>query len=90
MSALSNRKPLHARWRCVSKQWTPRRQTVQLNPAAQQRPSRIRRDPPPAAPQPKALNPYPTERETWAVAIGVVLFALAITIIIIGISDYTA
>jgi hypothetical protein len=73
----------------VSKQWTPRRQTVELSPAAEQRPSRIRREPPPAAPQPKALNAYPTEREMWTVVIGVVLFAIAITIIVFGVSEYT-
>lgn len=74
----------------MSKQWTPKRQTVKLRPAEEQGSSRIRRDPVPLAPQPKALNAYPTERETWTVVIGVILFAIAITIIIIGVSEYTA
>jgi hypothetical protein len=64
----------------VSKPWTPRRQTVELNP------SRIRRDPP-AAQEKKALRPYPTEREIWTVVIGVVVFALAITVITVGFSN---
>lgn len=65
-----------------------RRKTVELTPAA--RPSRIRREPPPAPREPKELRAYPTERETWTVAIGVVLFAIAIAIITFGISDYTS
>jgi hypothetical protein len=68
----------------VSKEWKPRRETVEL------RPSRIRRDPPAAARVQKAVNAYPTEREVWVVVVGVVLFAVAIAIIIFGISDYTA
>ena len=53
------------------------------------RPSRIRRDPV-AAPVEKKVNPYPTEREIWMVALGVVLFALAITALTFGISDVTS
>jgi hypothetical protein len=60
-----------------------RRETVQL------RPSRIRREPV-AAPAEKKVNPYPTERETWIVVIGVILFAIAISIIMVGVSDATA
>ena len=67
----------------MSKEWKPRRETVEL------RPSRIRRDPPAVRVQ-KAVNAYPTEREVWVVVIGVILFAVAIAIIIFGISDYTA
>ena len=67
----------------MSKQWNPQRHTVEL------RPSRIRREPPPFV-APKELNPYPTERETMTVVVGVVMFAVAIMIIIIGVSDYTA
>ena len=53
------------------------------------RPSRIRREPPPAE-KPKSLRAYPTtERETWIVVIGVLLFGIAITIITLGISDFT-
>ena len=58
-----------------------------LQPAT--RPSRIRREPPPAPTMTdkKALQPYATEREMWTVVIGVVLFALAITIATVGISN---
>jgi hypothetical protein len=65
----------------VSKPWIPRRKTVELQPA--ERPSRIRRDPPAVSAQ-KSVQPYPTEREIWAVVIGVVLYALAITAITVG------
>lgn len=68
----------------MSKQWNPKRTTVEL------RPSRIRREPPPPPAAPKALNPHPTEGETWTVATGVLLFAIAITIIILAVSDYTS
>jgi len=64
-----------------------RRQTVELQPGA--RPSRIRRDPLPQAAQ-KAVRPYPTEREVLAVVVGVIFFALALAIITVAISDYTA
>ena len=60
--------------------------TVAL-PAGAARPSRIRRDPPPPEAKPKELAP-PGERETWTVVIGVLMFGIAITIIILGISDY--
>lgn len=55
----------------------------------QPRPSRIRRDPParPIAVKPTALADV-AEREAWTVVTGVLLFAAAITIIIIGVSDY--
>ena len=53
------------------------------------RPSRIRRDPPPPD-KPKSLRAYPTtEKETWIVVIGVLLFGIAITIITLGLSDFT-
>lgn len=64
-----------------------RRQGVELSSAAA-RPSRIRRDPPPPASPKKALQAYPSEREAWVVVIGVVLFALAITVVTIGFSNY--
>ena len=54
------------------------------------RPSRIRRDPPPPPEQRKALTPYPTEREVWTVVVGVVAFAIAIAIILVGVSDFTS
>jgi hypothetical protein len=70
----------------VIKRSTLRRPTVELDPAV--RPSRIRRDPPPAeGTNRKALNAYPTEREVWTVVIGVVVFALAITVAIVGSSN---
>ena len=72
----------------MSKHWKPGKKTVELQPAA--RPSRIRRDPPPAAPAEKGVQPYPTEREVWIVVIGVILFALAISALMIGISDITS
>ena len=69
----------------MSKKWTPRRETAPLSSA---RPSRIRREPPPPAPARKSLQTYPSEREAWVVAIGVILFALAITVITVGVSNY--
>jgi hypothetical protein len=63
------------------------KKTVELSAA---KPSRIRRDPVSAAPAKKAVNAYPTEREVWTVVIGVILFALAIAVITVGVSDYTA
>ena len=68
----------------MSKPFKPGRQSVEL------RPSKIRREPPAPAPQPKTLQPYPTEREAWTVALGVILFAIAVTIITLGISDITS
>ena len=59
--------------------------TVAL-PAGAARPSRIRREPPPQ-PKPQVIAP-PGEREAWTVVIGVLSFGIAITIIILGISDY--
>lgn len=62
----------------------PDRTQVQL------RPSRIRREPPPPPAAPKALRIYSTERETWTVIVGVILFSLAIGIIVIAISELTS
>jgi hypothetical protein len=67
---------------------TIKRSTVRRQAAAP-RPSRIRRDPLPVQTQ-KAVKPYPTEREIWTVAIGIILFALAIAVITVAISDYTS
>lgn len=67
----------------MSKPLNPGRKAVEL------RPSRIRRDPPARVPH-KAINPYPTEREAWTVVIGVLMFALAITIITLRISEITS
>jgi len=63
-----------------------RRPTVPLGQGAP-RPSRIRRDPVPVAAPKKPVNAYPSEREVWTVVIGVVLFALAITVAIVGASN---
>ena len=70
----------------MSKPWTPKRQTVELQP------SKIRREPPP---QPSLLKQAllpddATERETWTVVIGVMLFGVAITFLTIWFSDFTA
>jgi hypothetical protein len=65
-----------------------RKPTVELaKPAVKV--SRIRRDPPAKIAE-KAVRPYPTEREIWTVAIGVLLFALAITIVTVGVSGVTS
>ena len=50
-------------------------------------PSRIRREPPPESQKLKSVRAYPTEREVWTVVIGVVMFALAITVATVGISN---
>lgn len=72
----------------MSSQKPVRKSSVELAAGAP-RPSRIRRDPPPPE-KPKTLRTYPTtERETWIVIIGVLLFGIAITIITLGISDFT-
>ena len=75
--------------RGVSKQWKPSKPTVELAPGVA-RPSKIRREPPPPPVEHKSIRPYPSEREIWTVAIGVLLFALAIAIITIGFSDITS
>lgn len=58
-------------------------------PAAEPRLSRIRREPVVAQAQ-KTVRPYPTEREIWTVAIGVILFAIAIALVTFGVSDITS
>jgi len=68
----------------VTKSRTFSRQTVELEASA--RPSRIRRDPAPVE-KPKEVRSYPTEQEIWAVVIGVIVFALAITVATVGISN---
>jgi micrococcal nuclease len=69
--------------RRVIKQLKPRRQTVEL------RPSRIRRDPVRLA-SPVQPKPESPEREAWSTVTGVVLFALAGTVLIVGIGSATA
>ncbi len=62
------------------------KQSVKLG--APVRVSRIRRDPPPIAK--KVIERNPDERDTRVVAIGVVLFGLAIFILTIAFSAYQA
>ena len=50
------------------------------------RPSRIRRDPPPAVDKQAVLDP--DERDQWAVIVGVLAFALAIFVITIAFASY--
>jgi hypothetical protein len=73
----------------VSKDSTPKWATLEIAKAGEPRASRIRREPPPPAKQ-RLLIHQPTEREAWTVAIGVLLFGIAIAIIILGFSDYTS
>ena len=68
----------------MSKPWTPNRPTVEL------RVSRIRRDPPPAPIDKLTKLPDDSENETWAVVIGMMAFALAITVLIFWVSDKTS
>jgi hypothetical protein len=68
----------------VSKQWKPGRETVEM------RPSKIRRDPPAQPVVKQTMLPDSDEREAWTVGIGVLLFAIAIAIIILAVSDYTS
>ena len=66
----------------------PGKQSVELKP------SRIRRDPVAIgkAAEPTTVTSYwhTTEGEAWIVGIGVVLFALAVAVITIGFSNFTA
>ena len=67
----------------MSKHWTPNRPTVEL------RVSKIRREPPPPPrAQRQTVLPDSEIDETWVVAIGVLAFALAITVLIFSFSDY--
>ena len=71
----------------MSKQWEPKKKTVELKPAAPgTRPSRIRRDPPTTARQ--TVVPERDERDQRVVVIGVLTFTLAILVIIVGFSSY--
>ena len=78
----------------MSKDWTPRKSTVELDQPEQPkqaRPSRIRRDPVPALkPGDLQLRWFSTEQETWIVVAGVILFALAFAALSIGISQVTS
>ncbi len=76
----------------MSKQWKPGKKTVELEPA--ERASRIRRDPPPREEKrldlAKKLQWHSSEREIAIALIGILLFALALDIIIVAVSDYTS
>jgi endonuclease YncB( thermonuclease family) len=71
---------------CVSKHWKPGRNTVVLKP------SRIRRDPVPLSGEPvnqREIEPPSQERQLWGGIAGIVMFAAALAIAIIGISAAT-
>ena len=68
----------------MSKPWTPNRPTVEL------RVSRIRREPPPEARVKQTVLPDDSEHEAWVVAVGILAFALAITVLIFWVSDKTS
>lgn len=76
----------------MSRPWTSSRTKVAVDPSAgaAPRPSRIRRDPPPPEPE-RSKDPSvafdPTGREAWIVVVGVISFAVAISIISFGIGD---
>jgi hypothetical protein len=71
----------------MSRPLKPGKKSVELDPAA--RPSRIRRDPVPVAQSAdRKLNLRSSEREIWLAIIGIVLFALAIDLVIVGISAH--
>jgi endonuclease YncB( thermonuclease family) len=69
----------------VSKQWNPKKPTVEL------RPSRIRRDPRLIAPieEKKKVAPITREQEIWLGVTGIVLFAMAIAVATAGFSLVT-
>jgi hypothetical protein len=63
------------------------KQTVQLA-SSETRPSRIRRDPPPPVKERRVRHVDVNGRETRTVMIGVITFALALFVIILGFTDY--
>ena len=67
----------------MSKPWNPNRHVVEL------RPSKIRRDPPPRPVDKLTVLPTDeSENEAWAVVIGIVAFALAISVLVFSVSQY--
>ena len=66
------------------------KQPVNLASSGSARPrgSRIRRDPPPAVKEKVVLDPE--ERDQWAVVVGVLAFALAIFVLVLAFSSYSA
>lgn len=71
----------------MSRTWTPKKKTVDMEPAA--RPSRIRREPVRAAEQvePKPRN---REREMWLGVGGIALMGTALAALAVGVSDSTS
>lgn len=72
----------------MSRQWEPRKSTVELNDEA--RPSRIRRDPAPSD-KPLTLVKLQARSREWEMAIGIlgiILFALAINAIWFGVNAF--
>ena len=69
----------------MSKPFKPGKSSVEL------RPSRIRREPPPP-PKGEGMRTYwdASEWESWVVVVGVVLFALALSVISIGFGVITS
>ena len=70
----------------MSKQWQPRKPTVELQPA--ERPSRIRREPAPD--QPRGLARIDWDSREWEVRFavaGIILFALGIAALAIDIGE---
>ena len=71
----------------VSRQWQPRKKTVELEPSA--RPSRIRREPAPDQPRGLAkINWGSREWEVRFAVIGVIAFALALCVLAVAFSSY--
>lgn len=74
----------------MSRNWTPRKKTVELNAAA--RPSRIRREPARQTAAELGKLQWWQTRE-WEIRlgiVGIVLFALAINALIFGVSKVTS
>ena len=73
--------------------YTARVSKKPAKPTVELKPSRIRREPVRAAePTGPAAKAWwnPSERETWIVVVGVVLFAIALTALSIGIGEVTS
>jgi len=75
----------------MSRKWEPKKQTVELDPAA--RPSRIRREPPPPPGKLDAIaSKVDWDSREWEVrfaVVGVAAFAIALCIIAVAFAGYT-
>jgi hypothetical protein len=69
----------------MSRQWQPKKQTVELQPGA--RPSRIRREPPGKLAK-STVVPDRDERDRAVVVIGVITFALALCVLAVAFASY--